>query len=472
MSNCFCFSFFLLLLLSSSSFLFFFFSSFSLFFFFSLSLSLSLSFIFFYIIPIAAADRDLPVVVLHAGAEVKKSLAACAVPCRWVPVHAWRTDARLRARAPDAALNLPAHVAAVFAASAVRVDRTMENRPAKRVGRSQRVTMRPDLRSDVPVPYVSWTTFPLLEPEARRLPPHAPDAALATAFISNCGPQRRLKLVRELVEHNVTVAYYGACPLPNVTLLSEPAGRDSDRAQFKATVMAEHDFALALENSDGPGYVTEKFFGALLAGTVPVFDGTRDIAAFSPAPEAFLYVGDYAGSTALAAALRRLAANRTAYEARRAWRTDPARWAPHFVALFDLNAVSSECRLCVHLADRRVPPAPAEPPLVAPRGQLGRLFAYVRERGTFRFRVVASAQGSVAALRAAVTAAFCAVPPTWAAHYPQRRAMAAAAGGPRLWRLYPAYASAWDSMHGPALDSDAAALAALTEHRRLEAIFV
>jgi alpha(1,3/1,4) fucosyltransferase len=55
----------------------------------------------------------------------------------------------------------------------------------------------------------------------------------------------------------------------------------------KSDVMCGYKFALAYENSDFPGYVTEKIFDAMFAGCIPVYAGAQDIANFIP-PLAFL----------------------------------------------------------------------------------------------------------------------------------------------------------------------------------------
>ncbi len=51
----------------------------------------------------------------------------------------------------------------------------------------------------------------------------------------------------------------------------------------KLAVLAEYRFSLAIENTWFPGYVSEKLFDCLFAGTVPVYDGAPDVARYVPA---------------------------------------------------------------------------------------------------------------------------------------------------------------------------------------------
>eukprot|EP00600_Ochromonadales_sp_CCMP1393_P010080 CAMPEP_0174957788 /NCGR_PEP_ID=MMETSP0004_2-20121128/2266_1 /TAXON_ID=420556 /ORGANISM="Ochromonas sp., Strain CCMP1393" /LENGTH=250 /DNA_ID=CAMNT_0016205935 /DNA_START=531 /DNA_END=1283 /DNA_ORIENTATION=- len=79
---------------------------------------------------------------------------------------------------------------------------------------------------------------------------------------------------------------------------------------------------MAFENSLEPGYVTEKPFDALLAGTVPVYLGdAAHLRSLLPDPMAAIFVADFNDDyVKLAAYLKHLMENETAYELHRQWR--------------------------------------------------------------------------------------------------------------------------------------------------------
>ena len=59
------------------------------------------------------------------------------------------------------------------------------------------------------------------------------------------------------------------------------------QAPEKFQLLGGYRFALAYENSRFPGYVSEKIFDCLYAGTIPVYDGAPDVTDYVP-PEVFI----------------------------------------------------------------------------------------------------------------------------------------------------------------------------------------
>jgi hypothetical protein len=90
----------------------------------------------------------------------------------------------------------------------------------------------------------------------------------------------------------------------------------------KRKILAKFMFYLAFENSIEPGYVTEKPFDGLMAGTVPVYLGDdAHLKSLLPDPKAAIFVADFKGDFAsLAQYLKYLMTNQTAYEEHRQWR--------------------------------------------------------------------------------------------------------------------------------------------------------
>jgi hypothetical protein len=110
-------------------------------------------------------------------------------------------------------------------------------------------------------------------------------------WISHC-VQERMDLLREIGRHAPTLSL-GGCTAEGSRAL--PGGlpgcaRAPDvRLGYNAEkhcAYARSRLALALENSRGEGYMTEKLWLPLLAGAVPVYHGAPDVAEWLPAPEA------------------------------------------------------------------------------------------------------------------------------------------------------------------------------------------
>ena len=82
-------------------------------------------------------------------------------------------------------------------------------------------------------------------------------------------------------------------------------------------------FNLAFENQHEPGYVTEKPFDALIAGTVPIYKGdSAHLKSLLPHPDAAIFLDDFKDIKSLIGYLTFLSQNETAYERHRAWRHD------------------------------------------------------------------------------------------------------------------------------------------------------
>jgi hypothetical protein len=89
----------------------------------------------------------------------------------------------------------------------------------------------------------------------------------------------------------------------------------------KMDPQSRYMFHLAFENTIEDGYVTEKLFDALYAGTVPVYLGDAKTARhLLPDPMAAIFVEDYPDMAALARYLISLTEDEAAYERHRVWR--------------------------------------------------------------------------------------------------------------------------------------------------------
>ena len=249
-----------------------------------------------------------------------------------------------------------------------------------------------ELDSDVPFLYIAyvrallrWRQPLALQalPQALRYAARAP--ALA-AFVSNCDTGAmlppRAAYIRELSAH-YPVHHYGACrdavhiggqvgalrsaaaEVRNASAAAAPQGfpgaletfaddaspQQHDGGNFndaKLGILANYRYAIAVENSVGQDYVTEKLYEPLAAGAVPVYLGAPNWRDFAPAGQAVLSIRDFPSPAALGAHLHALdAAGEAAWLAHHMWRADAV---PENVALLqalgDLHAPSLACRFC------------------------------------------------------------------------------------------------------------------------------
>jgi hypothetical protein len=254
-----------------------------------------------------------------------------------------------------------------------------------------------ELDSDVPFLYIAYVRALLQwrEPLAREALPQrlrfADRLPALAAFVSNCDTGAmlppRAAYIRELSAH-YPVHHYGACrdalhiggeagalasaagalrgnaslaagfpgALETFARRSED-GDDGDGGgggssgnfnDAKLGVLARYRYAIAIENSVGLDYVTEKLYEPLAAGAVPVYLGAPNWRDFAPAGSAVLSARDFASPAALGAHLRALdAGGEAAWLAHHAWR---AQGVPENVrllqALGDLHAPTLACRFC------------------------------------------------------------------------------------------------------------------------------
>jgi hypothetical protein len=208
------------------------------------------------------------------------------------------------------------------------------------------LTMTYRFDSDLPVPYFE----PQLLEDLATPPSAKTESAPAVLFLSNEGERSgRTEYLRELMRH-LEVDSFGRA-LRNRTLALD-RGRETLRR-----VIRGYRFTLAFENSIDTDYVTEKFFGPLGAGSVPVYLGAPNIEDFAPGAGCYVDVRAFAGPRELAAHLSALAADEAAYAQLQAWRARPL--LPEFRRRLSLASASPFRRLAQALA-RRSALAPEE----------------------------------------------------------------------------------------------------------------
>ncbi|MBP7864577.1 MAG: alpha-1,3-fucosyltransferase [Acidobacteria bacterium] len=161
--------------------------------------------------------------------------------------------------------------------------------------------------------------------EHLRLPPRpkpggrGPDSPLclflASSYRETSG---RTLYVRELMRH-LPVHSCGRC------LNNRPFPGDDGSLRAKHDLQSAYKFTLAFENSRGVDYVTEKFFSALITGSVPVYLGAPNVADFAPGERCYIDAPALGPPRALAEYLRYLDGHEEAYQEYLAWKTRPFR---------------------------------------------------------------------------------------------------------------------------------------------------
>lgn len=166
-------------------------------------------------------------------------------------------------------------------------------------------------------------------------------------------------------------------------------------------------------------------------------------------------------------AMQKLLLNDTAYGEMLAWKKEGPQ--DSFIALVDLNAVHSNCRLCVKLADyaREQEEAVMQPsPCKCMRTKSGAVVHHIRarERSTFKYRdlYLEERDLSVSGLHAAIQQAFVGHAPVWNGQRQDFRAQRQMREGGReghrelgIYRVYQVGHTQSDALYGRAnLDSD------------------
>ncbi len=142
------------------------------------------------------------------------------------------------------------------------------------------------------------------------------EAAPVVAFISSTTDRSgRTALLQQLFRF-VEIDSYGRL-FNNRQLASGDEGGTS-----KLRTVARYPFCVAFENSISPDYVTEKVFDALRAGSIPIYLGAPNIAAFVPAGS-YIDAANFGGARELGTYLRYLVAHPAEAARYHAWRSQP-----------------------------------------------------------------------------------------------------------------------------------------------------
>jgi hypothetical protein len=223
---------------------------------------------------------------------------------------------------------------------------TMVMRPAMKRRRTRRrmdLTMTHERTSDVWHPYFE----PDIVHELLRPPSPKTRSAPVVWMQSNVNDRSGRKPYASDLARCVWIDSFGAVARNREERI--PRGREHQIALYR-----QYKFTLAFENSIAPDYVTEKFWFPLVAGSVPVYRGTEDIAALAPAPGCYIDTRDFSSAMELGAYLDHLDRHDDEYARFHEWRSQDV--SASFKALLPRLQEPPLCRLAALVAARRLRP--------------------------------------------------------------------------------------------------------------------
>jgi len=188
--------------------------------------------------------------------------------------------------------------------------------------------------SDIPALFMSGKPGAYFGAPINKTPDH-----LCVFIASNCGSLNgREEYVTELQKY-MRVDSYGSC-LHNKDWPSGDKGTKS-----KMELLQTYKFYLVFENSNSRDYVSEKYFHALAAGTVPVYLGAPNIDDFKPAPRSVIKTSEFQSPKDLAEYLLMLDKNDKLYNEYLSWKFN-GMVSSRFQKMMNEQKRDARCRLC------------------------------------------------------------------------------------------------------------------------------
>jgi len=192
-------------------------------------------------------------------------------------------------------------------------------------------------QSEIPMPYFSWAEYKINNPAVNF------DKVIKGALFlaKNCNSKSdRESVIQNLLKTKLRVDSPSGCfnnagPPPGLNDLSN-----------STAVQERYLFYLAFENQQTIDYVTEKLWGALRAGTLPVYFGAPNIQEHVP-PNSVIFVDDFKTTQDLANYLIRLTKDKRLYESYHAWRYTNNAEYKKFLQKYQFTNTHSTCRFVI-----------------------------------------------------------------------------------------------------------------------------
>ena len=199
---------------------------------------------------------------------------------------------------------------------------------------NQRYYSVTSFRSEIPAPYYSQAEYNIQYPAV-----DFHKAIHGASFLANnCQSfSNREYWVESLKNTSFRVDSLSGC-LHNA---NPPPGLDDLRNKTK--VLQQYLFHLAFENQRAEDYITEKLWGTLASGTLPVYLGAPNIRDHVP-PHSIIVVDDFDSPQSLAKYLQQVSENQSLYESYHTWRYQPLNTS--FLQKYNFTNIHSHCRVC------------------------------------------------------------------------------------------------------------------------------
>lgn len=188
-------------------------------------------------------------------------------------------------------------------------------------------------RSEIPLPYFSFSEYNIKAPD---YVPFDKGIKGASFIANNCDSKNnREAMVRGIMATGFRVDCLSGC-LHN----AEPHGLSMDN---KRLLMRQYLFHLAFENQNEDDYITEKLWGSLEAGIIPVYLGAPNVR-LHPPEGSIIVAADFPTQKHLGEYLQKVANDRELYEQYHAWRKED--FSETFLRKYNFTRTHSECRTC------------------------------------------------------------------------------------------------------------------------------
>ena len=188
-------------------------------------------------------------------------------------------------------------------------------------------------KSEVPLPYMNSRIFDSINPAV-----DFDKVIKGASFLArNChSKNNREAVVKALFETDLRIDSISSC-LHNA---NPPPGVNQ---KDKGEIQKQYLFHLAFENQNVDDYITEKLWGTLQSGTLPVYMGAPNIRDHVP-KNSIIVAQDFEDPQALADYLIRLTKDRDLYESYHKWRDEPI--GDWFYDKYDFTKTHDSCRMC------------------------------------------------------------------------------------------------------------------------------